>query len=260
MQKLLVGLILALTAAVGALWVSHSSLSEDIDAKLQRRTSGPSRGTASEEVHAAQLRALETRLKNLGAEVSKLRAENSDLVGAFDRLRRARPVSTKSKDPNATGAEGDPRLALPGRDNEGDYAFTQEDEEYFMALQKRVERRRRLEGMTRNLMRRIDRLVRNNEMTAMGDGVREKVESAIRVYVESNDDLVTVFVREPSADVKSLSPEERRNRLNDEREKINNETQRVLAGVIGSDSAALVVERTVARTSSVRRGIGRRNR
>ncbi|MDH3592017.1 MAG: hypothetical protein OER88_09070 [Planctomycetota bacterium] len=258
MQRLLVGLILVLTAAVAGLWISYSDLRDDLDARINRRSSGTAREAPGKDgASLAQVKKLETRVANMMAQMDQMRAET-------DRMKRRKPVRVERASASGNGdatATPDPNLDTRiNRDGEGGFVISEEDEEYFMAIQKRVERRRRLDGMTRNLMRRVDRLVRNNEIPTIQDADRPKVENAIRTYVEANDDIVTRFVREPPEDIKSLTPEQRREQLNSERDKIAVETQQALAGVVGADAAALITERTVTRSSSVRRGGFNRNR
>jgi hypothetical protein len=254
---MLVGMVLFLTLIVGILIIVVVDLSGEIsDRRLDRPGSIGSRtGSGEPAVRPEEMAKLESRLGDLARQsnrlVERLGRTEKDLRAAraeVSRLRRGSADGTDGPLPEESG-DARPFLDGPTRNEAGEFDITEEDEEYFAAIQKRIERKRRVTGLTRNVMRRIDRMVDKGEIGTVDESVRAEIEQTVRSFVASGDDIVTRYVRNP---VETLSPDERKTRMSDERDKLVAEAQSALTPLIGEQDAALVAQASLQNPWGVR--------
>jgi len=264
MQRTLVGLVVFLTAAVGALALAVFSLFGKLDerplaqpSRVAARPVATPRDSADEAARSARLTGLERGQARLTSEIKDLKRRLERILSLQARRSAPAPVGASG---NGSPLPPDSVAVGPKRDLLGNFIVAPEDEEYFMAVQKRVERRRRIDGMTRNLMRRIDRMEQNGDITALDPGVREKVETALRRYVVGGDDLVTKWVREPGEEIRAMSQQQRREEMGAERATIAEEAQRALEASLGPELAQKIGERVLQSSWGVRRGFKPRPR
>jgi len=270
MQRMLVSLVLALVGAVCLLGAWVFKLSGEVDAASRRvaTDSAPTRGvTVAEAGESARVLALESELAKVRGDVRGLRIqlENAERAAA-DAARRAAGSSAGAEGGEpAYGAlpEGGDPLAEHPRDEAGEFVITDEAEDYFLAVQERVQRRRRIDGMVRNVMRRVERLASRGEIAALPADRMAEVEKTIRKYVIAGDDLVTSYVREPDEAKQVLTAEQRRDQLAAERTQLVQQAQRDLVPLVGEVDAAKVAEESLQNPWGLRRdrglgGTGRR--
>jgi hypothetical protein len=254
---MLVGMVLFLTLIVGILIIVVVDLSGEIsDRRLDRPgTTGARTGGGEPSVRPEEMAKLESRLGDLALQsnrlVDRLGRTEKELRAAraeISRLRRGSGEGTDGPLPEDTG-DARPFLDDPSRDEAGEFDITEEDEEYFVAIQKRIERKRRVTGLTRNVMRRIDRMVEKGEIGTVDASVRAEIEQTVRSFVAAGDDIVTRYVREP---VETLSPDERKNRMSDERDKLVAEAQAALTPLVGEQDAVAVAQASLQNPWGVR--------
>ncbi|MHC4224450.1 MAG: hypothetical protein ACYSUN_10710 [Planctomycetota bacterium] len=249
MQRMLVGLVLFLTAAVGLLGIMVYNLSRDMDAVSRRRVAaGGGRRAADEGVDPTRVASLEGQLADLSKQYMRLRKEWEKERKAGARLPSENRASgapaddARLPDPEPRSYDGAP--GEPQRDPDGAFLISDEEEEYFMAVQKRVERRRRIDGMTKNLMRRVERMVGAGEIQTLRSEDKNKLERIVRRYVVAGDDLVNRYVREQPDDVAALSSDDKRNALREGRDALSVQAQEELIPLLGAEDAAKVAEKT----------------
>jgi len=246
---MLVGLVLFLTAAVGLLGIVVYNLSRDMDAVSRRRVAaGGGRRAAGEALDPARVDSLEGQLADLSKQYMRLRKEWEKERKASARLPSENRASGAPAD-DARPPDREPRSydGVPGepqREPDGEFLISEEEEEYFMAVQKRVERRRRVDGMTRNLMRRVERMAGAGEIQTLQPESQKKLERIVRRYVVEGDDLVNRYVREPSGDAAALSSDDKRNALREGRDALSVQAQEELIPLLGAEDAAKVAEKT----------------
>ncbi len=73
MQRMLVGLVVLLTVAVGALGIAFLNLHSKVNERPSRSAAASARGVVEKDADAARISTLETRLANLRREVERLR-------------------------------------------------------------------------------------------------------------------------------------------------------------------------------------------
>jgi hypothetical protein len=254
MQRMLVGLVVFLTAAVGVLAITTYNLSEEVGTLRQRNSGASGRRAIAESPDAERIAKLERHTSGLVQEVERLRRKLAA---------RSVVVPPPSGDSASTAAsedsgyrpdtEGLLTASRHERDSRGKFVLTQEDEELFLALEKRAQRRRRIESTTRNVMRRIERLAQRGEIQAIPDADKPKVEDVLGRYVEAGDDLITNYLREPSDEVRALSISDRRQQLGADRDELVQRAAQELAPLVGSSDAVKVAE------ASLQSPWGRRN-
>ena len=71
------------------------------------------------------------------------------------------------------------------------------------------------------------------------------MEKVLRRFVASNDDLLTQYLRKPTAELKALTSTQRRDALNEERERVVALAQQALEPLLGAEDTAIVVDRTL---------------
>jgi len=266
MQRMLVGLVLLLTGAVAVLGAMVYRLQDDVAAVSARRGAGASsaRAAVRPDGAAARVESLDERLEGVVSELAALRAESSRLAREQRRLEDAVRKHRRLSAGDADGSGSGPGSARPSdgnvlasadraRDGDGGFVITEEDEEFFVALQKRVDRRRRIDGMSKNLMRRVRMLEQNAEIDPLDEIAREGVANVLAQYVQASDDLVSRFVRNPDEEHKKLTAEERREAMARERGRLVDAASVELERLLGSMQAEKVIERTIARTYRFRR-------
>lgn len=247
MQRLLIGLVLFLTAAVGVLGVTVYNLSSEIDTSARRSASLRPRESVTAGVPPARVETLEQRMARVVRDLDKLQSE-------WKRLERdARAARIRAATEPREAADGETgAVASPGvdpidrpRDVNGEIIITAEDEARFVALQKRVERRRRIEGMTKNVMRRVESLEKRGEIQALTDENRAKLEAVLHRYVVAGDDLVTRYVRDPDAQAQALTSEQKRDEMAKAREEMVAAAMVDLEAILGPTDATTVGERSL---------------
>jgi len=243
MQRMLVGLVVFLTAAVGLLGITTYNLSEEVGGLRQRNQSGPGRRVvAAEAPDTARVEALERRTSGLLQEIERLRRR----VAARPMVAAPRSAeagsSAGSEDVRVADTEGLLTAARRDRDAGGKFILTEEDEELFLALEKRAQRRRRIDSTTRNVMRRIERLAQKGEIQAIPPTDTAKVEGVLKRYVEAGDDLISRYLREPSEDIRALSLNDRRAQLAAERDELVERAASELSSLVGAADATTVAE------------------
>jgi len=255
---MLVFLVLGLFLAVAILAISVWNLRDSANSSSSRVTVPARTVPVRDPVAEAREAELERRIGQLQDEVATLRREL-----------RSRPDPAASASPGNGGGPGDgepggwndyPPIDPSGRyprDANGDFLVTPEDVAYFTEVQQRVERRRRVEGMIRGVMLRVDRLEKRGEIRPLPDDRRREVEDVIRKYVAKGDDLLTRYVRSPDEELRSLSPEQRRDELATARSDIVAAAQSALEPILGVEDAAKVAEESLQRPWGLR-GASRR--
>lgn len=244
MQRLLVGLVVFLTAAVGVLGITTYNLSEEVGTLRQRNSGSSARRVVAETPDTGRIAKLEQNMRLAQQEVERLRRKVA-----------ARPLvvpppqdeAGSSAGPEATAArmpDTEAQLTAAGRerDAQGKFILTDEDEELFLALEKRAQRRRRIDSTTRNVMRRIERLGQKGDIQPIPVQDKAKVESVLRRYVEAGDDLITRYLREPPGDIQALSINDRRQQLSADRDQLVEHAARELSPLVGSADAQIVAE------------------
>jgi len=261
MQRMLVGMVLFLTLVMGILAIVVIDLSGAVsDRQLDRPGSVPSRTGADEPaVRPEQMAKLEARLADLYRDSAQLTERlgrtESELRAARAELRRLRQAGAGdgAADP-AAGDSGDdrPYLSEPERNPDGEFDISQQDEEFFLAVQKRIEKKRRVSGLTRNVMRRIDRMADKGEIGNVDDETRLEIEQTVRSFVAAGDDIVTRYIREPTEELRLMDSEKRRDEMSDARDKLVAEAQRALTPVLGDVDAAAVAQASLQNPWGVR--------
>ena len=248
MQRMLTGLVVVLAAFVGILGIAVLNLWSDISALQSRRGSegSGSRGLVVQEgPDSIRVKELEGRVTTLQREIGHLR--NSVRAARNDAAAAVARRDDDDRDDRLDGPSSDIVLTAPDRqkDGAGKFLISEEDEDFFIAIQDRVQRRRRIDGMTRNVMRRVDRLASRGEIQALPDDRREVVEKTIRKYVVAGDDLVTTYVRDPVERIRGMTSEERRDMLANERSDLVAAAQQDLVPLLGEIDAAKVAEQSL---------------
>ena len=144
------------------------------------------------------------------------------------------------------------------RNEAGEFVITEEEMGYFRAVQAKIDRQRRIDGQTRNYLRRIDSLVQRSEIAEIPEKKRGELETVLRKFVTLNDDLVTTYVRQPTAAVRNLPDDEKREQLAAEREKFSERAKRALEEILPPEDVAKVAERVFTNPWGLRpRGFNR---
>lgn len=242
MQRMLVGLVVFLTAAVGVLGITTYNLSEEVGSLRQRKPAGSGRRVVAETPDSGRIEKLEREMRLAQQEVERLRRKVA-----------ARPIVVPAPQEETGSAAGSEPIRVPDtealltgagreRDAKGKFVLTDEDEELFLALEKRAQRRRRIDSTTRNVMRRIERLGQKGDIQPIPPQDKSKVEGMLRRYVEAGDDLITRYLREPPDDIKALSINDRRQQLASERDQLVERAAQELSPLLGSADAQAVAD------------------
>jgi len=145
----------------------------------------------------------------------------------------------------------EPAAAHP-RDASGAFIITDEDVAFFAEVERHVERQKRIDGMTWGVMLRIDRLADRGKIGPLAADRRREVEAVMRKWVARGDDLLTRYVRSPGEELRSLSPEQRRDELATARSDIVAAAQSAMEPILGVEDAAKVVEESLQRPWGLR--------
>ena len=255
MNRMLIVLVVLLTASMGGLWVYVLDLQAQVD-------TNPGRAQRAESTHAAapdtaareEIESLKARIRNL---------ENAKrIASARDSIKPA--FAMTRTDDSTSSAPAD--LGLVERptgeiDREGNYAFTDGEVEYALALNREVNRRQRIASMTRSYMRRIDRMIANNEISQLPDESRAKVEQAISSYVEKSQEYFTTVFRNPSPEILALDRNQRREMITTESERLKQETTIELQTLLSQTDAEAIAGTLTLRNSKGdnRRSLGGQN-
>jgi len=246
MERMLIGLVLFLTVAVGALGVALFNLDDKVSLSTRRVGGSGSRTVAVEDPGtAAHIEKLEGRIDRLLKEVEGLRRRQRQNSTALARAAARGRGGSKGTDGDTKRVEEDPdSLSRPARDAEG-VAVSVADEAWYVAVKDSVDRKRRISGQLANMMRRIDRLGESSTIQSVPQHQRAAVEKVLRRFVTSNDDLLTQYLRKPSAELSALTATQRRDALNEERERVVTLAQQALEPLLGAEDTATVVDRTL---------------
>lgn len=261
MQRMLVGLVVILTAAVGALGVATVNLYLDGGSQPSARQPVPARTAAAEAVDARRFQVLEERLAAMRDENEVQQRRIAELDRLVARLREQPSSGSTSAEPSPGGGPGlDGAATYPWttgreRDASGNFIVTPEDEAFVEEVQRRIRERQRVEGMTRNAMSRLDRLARTGEMAEIPAEKRGKVEEIVRKYVLASDAVVNRFLRSPDEAERALGAEERRDRVQDERVVLSADLQRDLEPLLGAEDARRAADTVIAPTGGARGGL-----
>ncbi len=138
-------------------------------------------------------------------------------------------------------------------DAEGKFAISEEEIAYAIQLQKQVDRHRRLGGMVRSVMRRIDYMLKRGELAAMEEEERSKVDNVVSKYMTESDDLMTHYFREPGPNVREMEATARRALLKTEREQLQTEAAAEINQLLSDDRGTKIAEAMFYRNWSNRR-------
>jgi hypothetical protein len=247
MQRLLVWLVLVLFVAVGGLVIAVIDARREIGYAASRQAT-PARPAAPEPDPAAAEReaARQRELQRLRDEVAGLRREL-----------RERPVAPSPAPGGGGAGEGGdaPVYVQPGtrpRDANGELLVTDEDVAYFLKVQERADRQRRVDGMVRGVMLRIDRIAARGEIQPLPDDRRREVETVLRKYVLAGDELSGRYLRSPDEETRGLTAEQRRAELGAQRSQLVAAAQKELEPILGVADAAKIAEESLQRPWGLR--------
>ena len=255
MQRMLVGLLVFLTAVVGVLAVMLFQLQDEVDAQSRSRPSSSSRTPAPEGADPEMVAKLDRRVSALLRQIDELRAQHRETVRA---IARAAPAAKPKGSDDTRIPSAREELARATR-RAGDIAVTEQDEAFYIAVKNSVDRKTRIKGLFDTTMRRFDRLAANGTFLAVEGEDRKKVEAAILKYVTATDSMLTRYYRKPNEQIKALPLDQRREGSKAERETINAQAQTDLAVVLGPDQAQIVADKMLKGVRRIRPG-GKNNR
>lgn len=249
MQRMLVAIVLVLLVGVAYLGLSLSDLSSEVEQERLARSRDarederrpPEREPDSDRVLRLEKKLADSAQVNrrLTRDFGKLKARVSEL----NRLMAIRSTSPSGNGDSVTPV-GEPRPQLEvKRDEGGNFVVTDEEMAYFRAVQAKIDRRRRIDGQTRNYLRRIDSLVSRSEIGEIPPEKRAELETVLKKFVTLNDDLVTAYVRQPTDAVRALGDDEKREQLSAERQKFSDKAKRALEDLLPAEDVGKVSER-----------------
>lgn len=231
MNKAPTALLLLLTAAVAGLGLYAWHLGGRIDERGGSRTAA-ARSESREEGYAGE------RMQRLEREIDRLQSE-LDRVGREPAGgREAGGAEVPAQAPAAEPKEP----FVPEKDAAGDWIITPEAEEYFIALQQRADRRRRVDAMARASMRRIDALVSKNEIAALREETRTQIDAVVRRYAAATDDVYQKYFRDPQEEPAGMTGEERREAIRRDRDALFAQALRDLEPIVGGNDAKRIAE------------------
>jgi len=268
MQRMLIGLVLLLTVAVAVLGLVTFNLQSEIAPR--RRDVADSRAPVATPVEPAAAAVDVERVANLERKIRNL----EDALAAVRRAARAPTPSRPAPGSDAPGAPsaagGDDGNALreaaqayASHDDETGFDVSEAEMDYFTAVQRQVERRRRIDANTSNTVRRIERLVSRGEIAAIAEESKPAVEAIVRRFSVSQEDLMNRYLRQPTGSLQSLGHQERRDLHRQELEKVLVGIRQDLAAIVGEADASKISDSTLASPWGVRnnpRLAGRDNR
>lgn len=264
MQRMLVGLVIVLTAAVGALGVATLNLYLDSDQQPQRKPVAPMRSSPPA-IDPVRVERLEESLSTVLAEKEALRRQLREVERQLAALRDARPGVT-APPPSDTSGGSDGGYATPfdadgrARNPDGSFVITDDDEEFYRQIQERIRLKQRIDGATLGVMRRVDRLAENGEIGALAEPQRDGVEKIVRRFVTERDTMVARYLRSPDGDLQTVPLGERRTRLVEAQKALVADIQRELEPLIGPEDARRVADGALATTWGLKRSELSRNR
>ena len=261
MQRMLVTLVVILTAAVGVLGIATYNLSSAMDAQGSRRAPRRRAGArpgSDDAREAERMLTMERQIAELTTELKRLRDRPPQVIKVPGEGSARVPDASSSGDGPYAGGSGVLSGADHPRDAEGEFLLTDEDEALFLALQRRVQERQRIDGMTRNIIRRVERLASRGEIGALDDHKKAELEPIIQRYVVAGDHLVSRFVREPTEDIQSLTAEQRRDMIQNERDVLVEKAVLEMAPLLGDADALKVAEESLQNPWGLRFGRNRR--
>ncbi len=241
MNRTLVALVLLLTGFVTVLTVMVFGVQDRVDSAPASRSGGHAlRPVTDEQASQAE------ELRSLRRELASLKAQLADIErrrGTEAETARATAPAPGSGDPaRATSPDRPSPAPAPERDAQGNWIITDEQVEYAAALQREVDRRRRQEGMTRNVMRRIDSLAARGEIAPVQDLRRAEVEAVVLKYVARADDVVQRIAKHPGDAEAALTPEARKELMQAERDQLAAAARQELVPLVGERDALEIAE------------------
>ncbi len=251
MQKMLTWLVVGLTLAVGVLGVLTFKLYTDSapsDVRLAPASAPPRGGALAQGVDPARIEQLERRLAALQAE-NEAQKRRLTILAKSAEAGGLRPPDAPPVDGGVGDGPRDPQPPAggwnPERGPDGAFAITEKEEEYFLALKERVEHRQRIDGQTRSVMTRIERLASRGEIGALPQPTRERVETIVRGFVRAGEDLLVRYVRSPAPEIAALGAEQRRDAMMRERDDLVARAKAALEPVVGAADAAKMAEESL---------------
>ncbi len=263
MQKMLVILVLVLIGAVAILSFSVHSLGDDLDAlrltgrshiRSQPRDTDVAPVPARSGVDQRELQSLRIKVADLSSKYGQVRQQ-------LDRtLARLAVYKVREEDGEGGGFDEPAGVPVPGRSRgtDGNWDISADEIEYAIALQKKVDRKRRLDSALRSATRRLDGLIQKGDLDPIPDEHAEKFNATVAHYLTASDDLMTSFFREPSEEIRQLAAKDRRDMLNSERETLQALAQNELAAMIGDEQAQTVADAMFSRRWRYNSGRNRR--
>jgi hypothetical protein len=250
MQRMLVGLVLFLTLAVGVMAILMLDLQDRVDSVSGTRPgTAPARRTGGGDAHPIQVSTLEARIDSLLKQIEELRKEQRNTVSL---LSRTPTTSTKSTERIPAEVTTEPGLAGAER-HAGDIRVTEQDEAFYLAVKESVDRKRRIEAQVDNTMRRIDRLAEQNAIQPVEGEARRKVERAIVKYTAAADDLLTRYFRKPNDQLKAMPVDQRREAVRSERDTIVATATQELTAAVGQADAEVIHEKLLKNVRRIQR-------
>jgi hypothetical protein len=257
MHRMLTIFVVLLTAAIGGLGLYVLRLSDRVAENASGRARSAVPVAPTDEPLRAEMKRLEERLAAADDRIRQLRR---DLEFAAMREREtAREAGSDAATPPPPSREIE---GAPPRDASGAYlfTFTEEEIERAAALQREVERRRRVEGMVRAAMRRVDGLVAKGEIGPLFEERRAQVQEIIQRYLAEADALVQKHIRNPDPGAELVTGERRRELLTGERERMGLALRQDLLPILGQRDAEQVAESVLTSSYLPRNPAGRGGR
>jgi len=259
MQKMLVGLVLFLTASLGVTAFSVLSLGDRVDELIvaQNRVGSRPERTPERRPELPKGPAVGAReIQSLRIKVADLKTSHARMKSQLDRaLAALADRVVRSEGENAAVDDYDNPDGKPVRfkDGEGNFDITEQAIDYAIQLQKQVDRRRRLGGMVRSVMRRLDSMTKRGEFATLESAERDKVETVVNKFMMESDDLMTRYFREPGPNVREMEAKERRELLKSEREQLQIEAAAEINQMLQDDRGTKIAEAMFYRNWSNRR-------
>ena len=264
MQKMLVILVLVLIGAVAILSFSVYSLRDDLGALrlTQGRSHFRSQPRDTNAVPVPANSGVDQReLQSLRIKVADLSAKYGQVRQSLDRtLARLAAYRVREEDGDGGGFDEPGGAPLPGRSRgtDGSWDISPDEIEYAIALQKKVDRKRRLDSAVRSATRRLDGLIEKGELEPIPEEHAERFNETVARFLTESDDLMTSFFREPSEEIRQLEAKDRREMLKTERERLQAQAQNELAGMLGDEQAQTVADAMFRRSWRYNSGRNRR--
>ncbi|MFQ5843428.1 MAG: hypothetical protein ACE5JG_00400, partial [Planctomycetota bacterium] len=234
MNRMLVVLVVLLTAGLGVEWVYTLDLKGEIDSLRGRRSQRPAAGSeaAPDAATSEEIEGLRARVRRLEMDLARrsVGAPRASEGGAGERVADASPGS-------GTAAAPEVRRSVDGA-----FEFTEAEIEHAMALSREVGRRQQIDRMTRGYMRAIDRLAARGEISALPKEKRDGVEEAVKRFVAGSQTTMTSMFRDPTPEIAALEPTQRRELLRNELDRLRQDAQIEIAAHTSQTDAEKITQ------------------